>query len=356
MRCIIRGDVCTIRKEIKMQYRSEQFLSMFQGERGWDREARDYEPKDDAVHIEDTNDQWEWWYFDFTFENGYKAAATLHYHNMMMLPHVPTMQLFIYPPDGPPKVKLWAVRPGQENFAAKERCLIRMGDLIAEDTGEEYRLKMDMNDAGIDVTIKNVIRGWKPGTGVLWSDQERGKETGWIVPVPKGSVQGTLKVDGETIDVRGLAYHDHNWGNCPMEDPFWGWYWGRLFDPNYTLIYGWVVPKEKDMPVVSPFMLAKGSEIVASTDRLILTVEESKKDDQYGWDIPMRLRLQCRGQGINVDCLLNTERVVETLALPRGDGFFHYYRFLAGYQATIEVDGETEQVSGETLHEMMIME
>ena len=64
------------------------------------------------------------------------------------------MQLFLYPPEGPPKVKLWALRPGQENFAAKDRCLVRMGDLMAEDTGEAYRLVMDMKDLSVDLTIK----------------------------------------------------------------------------------------------------------------------------------------------------------------------------------------------------------
>lgn len=339
-----------------MQYRPEQFLSLFQGRKGWDREALTYEPRDDGVHIEDTNDQWEWWYFDFSFDNGYKAAVTFHYHNMMMLPHIPTMQLFVYPPEGPPKAKLWGLRPGQDKFAAKDRCLVRMGNLIAEDTGDGYRLKMDMRDVGIDVTIQNLIRSWKPGTGVLWSDQETGKETGWVIAVPKGRVQGTLKADGQTMEVHGLAYHDHNWGNGPMEGPFSGWYWARLFDPNYTLIYGWVIPRDEGMPVVSPCMLAKGSEIVVSTDQISLIVEETRPDDQYGFDLPMRLRIRCEGPGVDLDALLATEKVVEALELPRGESYFHYYRLLGSYEAAIEVDGVREQVSGETFHEMMLLE
>ncbi len=339
-----------------MQYSPEQFLSMFEGQRGWDRNARTYEAKDDAVHIEDTNDQWEWWYFDFSFDNGYKAVATFHYHNMMMVPHVPTMQLFLYPPEGPPSFKLWALRPGQENFAAKDHCLVRMGDLMAEDTGDGYHLVMDMKELGVDLTIKNVIRPWKPGTGILWSDLDDGIETGWVIAVPRGQAQGTIKVDGKIIEVQGHAYHDHNWGSSPMENPFQGWYWGRLFDPKYTMIYGWVIPREEGMPVVSPFMLAKGSEIIVSTDRISVTIEEEKRDDQYGFEMPMRLRIRSQGPGVDLDCLLSTKKVVEALQIPRGDGTFHYYRFLANYEASIEVDGVKEQASGETVHEMMVLE
>lgn len=339
-----------------MQYRTEQFLSLFQGQKGWDREARTYEPKDDAVHIEDTNEQWEWWYFDFSFDNGYKAAATFHYHNMMMVPHIPTMQLFVYPLEGPPKAKFWGLRTGQENFAAKDRCLVRMGDLIAEDMGDMYHLKMDMKDMGIDVTIQNVIRGWKAGTGILWSDPKAGLETGWVVAMPRGRVKGTLKVDGQIMEVKGLAYHDHNWGNGPMEGPFSGWYWARLFDPNYTLIYGWVMPRDKRIPVVAPCMLAKGSEIVVSTDQISVTVEETRRDDRYGFDLPVHQRIRCEGPGVDLEVSLATGKAVEALELPRGESCFHYYRLLGSYEASIEVDGIKEECSGETFHEMMVLE
>ncbi|MEW6529959.1 MAG: lipocalin-like domain-containing protein [Thermodesulfobacteriota bacterium] len=339
-----------------MTEEDRHFLTLFHGQRGWDREANTYERRDDGVHIEDSNDQWEWWYFDFSFGNGYKAAATLHYHNMMMLPHVPTMQLFIYPPDAPSKAKFWALRPGQENYAARDRCHVKMGNLSAEDTGDGYRLNLDMKDMGIDLTIRNVVPPWKAGSGVLWADSQTNLETGWIVAVPRGEVQGTLRVDGRTVDVEGLAYHDHNYGNGPMEKAFRGWYWGRLFDPTYTVVYGWVLPRDPSRPVVSPFMLAKDRKIVVSTDKMNLAVQESRVDDRYGFDMPMRLTIGCNGPGVRVDCQLVTKSVVETLALPRGNGFFHYYRFLAEYRALVRVDDKEDAVEGETFHEAMYLD
>jgi predicted secreted hydrolase len=264
------------------------------------------------------------------------------------------MQLFVYPPRGEPRFKLWAVRPGQESSAAVDRCRVNMGGLRAEDVGDGYRLVMDMKDLGLDVHIENTLPGWKAGTGLLWTDGQA--ETGWVVPVPRGRVHGTLTVDGMSMPVTGMAYHDHNWGTLEMEEQFWGWYWGRIFDPTYTLIYGWVMPKEAGRPVVSPFMLGKGSELVLGTDQITLTVEKTRQDEQYGWDIPQRLRLQCQGPSVTVDGVLTTERVVEALQLPRGESSYHYYRFLADYEADIEVDGQRDQVSGETLHELMILE
>ncbi|MGB9616422.1 MAG: hypothetical protein ACPL7J_03800, partial [Desulfomonilaceae bacterium] len=110
---------------------AKNFLTLFGGARGWDRNPQTYKVTDDAVHIADSNDQWEWWYFDFSFDNGYKAVATFHYHNMMIVPHIPTTQLFVYPPQGKPMAEMWAVRPGQQNYAARDRCEVRMGDFSA---------------------------------------------------------------------------------------------------------------------------------------------------------------------------------------------------------------------------------
>lgn len=339
-----------------MSDQPHNFLALYNGQRGWDRAAQTYKPSDDGVHIKDSNDQWEWWYFDFSFDNGYKAVATFHYHNMMMIPHIPTMQLFVYPPEGAPRFRLWALKPGQLNLAASDRCNVQMGALRAEDAGNEYRLLMDMKDIGLNVRIQNIVPPWKAGTGVLWSDPDIGQETGWIVAVPRGHAYGTLKLDGETMEVNGLAYHDHNYGNCPMEKTFSGWYWGRLYDPGYTLVYGWVIPRNQDMPVVSPLMLAKGSNIVVSTDNMTLTVEEYERDQKYGLDLPMRLRLRCCGSGVEIDCRLETDQVVESLELPRGSSFYHYCRFLARYEGVITVDGAHEKVSGETLHEAMFLD
>ena len=39
------------------------------------------------------------------------------------------------------------------------------------------------------------------------------KEHLFSSPVPEGAVTGTLTADGETRQVTGSGYHDHNWGN-----------------------------------------------------------------------------------------------------------------------------------------------
>ena len=63
--------------------------------------------------------------------------------------------------------------------------------------------------------------------------------TGYVVPVLAGSLDGTISVDGEHVDLSGgRGYHDHNWG-------FWegvSWKWGQVQTDDLSLIYGRVYP------------------------------------------------------------------------------------------------------------------
>jgi|UniRef100_A0A7C4EVW7 hypothetical protein len=335
---------------------AENFLTLFGGARGWDRNPQTYKIQDDAVHIADSNDHWEWWYFDFSFDNGYKAVATFHYRNMMIVPHIPTTQLFVYPPNGKPMAEMWALKPGQQHYAARDRCDVRMGDFSAVDQGDAYHVHMQMKRLGLDVTIRNTVPPWKAGTGVLWSEPSSAQETGWIVAIPRGIANGVLTIGEQVLNVRGAAYHDHNYGTGPMEKPFKAWYWGRLFDEQFTIIYGWVMPRVPGLPVVSPFMLARGSEIVLSTDLIHLIVTEIHDDKKFGFSLPMGMQILADVDNVNVDCRLKTERVVEALELPRGGKYFHYYRFLATYDADVNLDGTRHRASGETFHEAMYLD
>jgi len=67
-----------------------------------------------------------------------------------------------------------------------------MGDLFAEDTGEGFRLVRSMKDMGIDITIRNPVRGWNAFTILRFTlvDPELG--TAKSIPYAYGSV----KLDG----------------------------------------------------------------------------------------------------------------------------------------------------------------
>lgn len=47
---------------------------------------------------------------------------------------------------------------------------------------------------------------------------------------------GTITINGETVEVKGSGYHDHNWGNAPMDHILDNWLWGRAQVDGITVV------------------------------------------------------------------------------------------------------------------------
>ena len=322
---------------------------------GAERNPANFRRSDDAVHPDGAEDYYEWWYFDASFQNGYHIVVTFHYRNIFLRPMMPTIQFMIYRPDGSQVVR-YAACSEDEIYAGREYCDVRMGGSWARDTGESYEISMAIKDSSVRLVFKPMVPGWKPGTGFLYHNEKEGKISGWVVPVPHGEVEGELRIGDEIIPVKGTGYHDHNWGNYRFHETFHSWYWGRIHNEKYTVVYGWVIPQDKNAPVVSPLLIARNGEIVLSTDLLQARLEDPVEDDRTKKEYAGSLTLACETEGVSFLLDVKTKRVIEFMRLPRAmpwDQF--YYRFLADYRMTIGIDGRTDVAAGEFLHEMMIL-
>jgi hypothetical protein len=86
---------------------------------------------------------------------------------------------------------------------------------------------------------------------------------GWLIALPSANVQGNLTYGGQTFQVEGSGYHDHNWGTFDYNKVLDRWYWTRPDFGNYTLdaavsiasgLYGY-------QPFTA-FYLAKGNQVI----------------------------------------------------------------------------------------------
>ncbi|TLU51238.1 MAG: carotenoid 1,2-hydratase [Chlorobium sp.] len=65
----------------------------------------------------------------------------------------------------------------------------------------------------------------------------------WLLSVPKADVEGMIHIveqsDGSvrTIPFNAIGYHDHNFGDLPLQEYLARWYWGRAFSEYYDIIY-----------------------------------------------------------------------------------------------------------------------
>lgn len=333
----------------------KRYLSLFDGQRGAVRGATNYQPRDDGSHIYTQGDYYEWWYFDASFDNGYHCVVTYHYMNGFMKPIIPTIQVMIYKPDGTQTAR-YAACGKDEVFSSPDYCDVRMGDSWAKDTGDGYEMYIKVNKVGAHLTFKNVVPPWKPGTGLLYHDKDKCLVGGWVVPVPYGKVEGELFLKEETIKVHGAGYHDHNWGNSRMYEFTDSWYWGRVHTEKYAIDYGWVMPREKDAPVISPLLIARPGRIVLSTDMMHTELQDIVRDEKTGKEYAKKLIITSDAEGVKFNLTLNTHRVVDSMQLPKAaDWDQYYFRFLADYEMNIEVDGDRDQTAGELLHEYMVL-
>jgi predicted secreted hydrolase len=332
------------------------YLASFNGQPGAERNPTNYQRRDDGNHLYKSDEYYEWWYLDASFDNGYHIVLTFHYMNGFLKPMAPSIQLMIYKPDGT-QTAGYAISKLDEIYAGADYCDVRMGNNWLKDMGDgRYELFMVINGVGARLTLKNIVPGWKLGTGFNYKNEETGRVAGWTVPVPYAKVTGELYLKNETLPVKGVGYHDHNWGNYRCHQTFSGWYWGRIHKDEYALDYGWVLPRDPEAPVFSPLLIARGSEIVLSSTIMETKLEDIQKAEKTGRNYANRLIVTTDVLGVTMKLTIQTTRLIETMQLPKAaDWDQFYFRFLADYTLDLEIDGLKDHLSGEMLHEYMVL-
>ena len=98
-----------------------------------------------------------------------------------------------------------------------------------------YEFSLETPELAAHVTFTGIVPPARIGTGEFRLGES--DRLGWLVAIPRGTVEGTITLCGQTRMVRGLGYHDHNWGSLPFEDYLQEWYWGRAYLGDYTVIF-----------------------------------------------------------------------------------------------------------------------
>ena len=101
---------------------------------------------------------------------------------------------------------------------------------------EKYKIRIEPNDfdgLGFDVILKSQSMPYRPQDGVIKAGNDF---FAWLAAVPKGSFKGHFFENGNTIKIQGAGYHDHNWGNTPLQKLFKSWLWFRGEAGPYTVI------------------------------------------------------------------------------------------------------------------------
>ncbi len=180
----------------------------------------------------------EWWYFDMQLDDGSTLVATFNTkpNTAPDGPVDPSVLMIYHGADGT-KIRSDQRYPAAEFSADRERCDVQIGPNTVTGDLAEYTLHLEVDGVVADLQIVRGAPSWRPGAGITYFDSAHEQHLGWVVPVPYGTVSGTVTVNGETRNVTGSGYHDHNWGNKVMDAGLDHWFWGRAHIGDYTVVY-----------------------------------------------------------------------------------------------------------------------
>ncbi len=214
---------------------------------------------------------YEWWYFDAEYTDGSKIVVVFYTKAGFDVRGQanPTASLEITFPSGKTILKRISEGKGQIIRASREQCDVRICRSSIKYCDGNYLIHFVEGEVEYNCIMKPKLPMWRPGTGHWYYGERQEYYFAWFVGCPSADVSATLKVQGETFELNGNGYHDHNWGNIHMSKLMNHWYWCRANIGDYTIIACDIIAEKKYGYVRLPvFMVGK--------DGIILDDNEEK--------------------------------------------------------------------------------
>ena len=220
---------------------------------------------EDGMRTDGGPGSYEWWYTDAELEDG-TIIVTVFYtkdHFDVPGPAKPTAEIQITYPDGTSLRRTVYLNPGTTLSASKRLCEVTAGECFLRYDDGRYEIRSVDRDFEYSATSTSTLPMWRPETGFIFFGREKGAYFAWFVAQPSAVVSATLKVGGQVRDLKGRGYHDHNWGNAPMNKLINHWYWGRVRIGDYTVITSDIETAKKfGFARIPLFMIARNGEIL----------------------------------------------------------------------------------------------
>jgi hypothetical protein len=296
--------------------------------------VEDIELIDDAFHGTHKYFSMEWWYFDAILNDDYALHAGFKVYSLRNVGVVyPIIEIYkgrdlIVRILRPYLLDSLSASTSYPSVKVDGQPIIEFDREEFNTSGRwKYTVTVNINNQGVNLTFIGTTEGWKY---TIFNREE------WAVILPKADVFGTITVDGETINVTGRGYHDHNWNfTIGTKVREWGWYWGRLTGETYTLIFAWFMK--------TPF---KFNNLVVLNKDNGDYIEINPKDIQlsftnYTWKngirIPSQFRLSVENTSVNVDIFMNALSIHLI-----GSPLVHYWRYIVNVNGFISKDDDIE--------------
>lgn len=222
-------------------------------------------PWEDGRRTTGGKGDYEWWYFDSHLEGGASLVIVFYTKPMGKSngPLAPQATLELNLPDGRQFFEVVEVPPG--SFSASEQsCDVRIGPCRFQGNLRDYQIYFESPQVKAAVRLSGNVPAWRPETGHMYFGDRDEALFAWLPSVPEGDVRAEITIGGKTETYAGTGYHDHNWGNAPMQRLMHHWYWGRAKVGPYQVISSYITAEKRygytEIPI---FMLARDGKVLA---------------------------------------------------------------------------------------------
>lgn len=290
----------------------------------------------------------EWWYFDAQFTDGGTVAVTVATKppgGDVSPPFSPTVRVQYVSAEGV-STQVQPVFPAEQFSAREDRCDVRVGPNHISGDLHTYQVVTRDPQVSLDLRFTATVPSARIGTGRKLLGTS-GQHAGWVVPVPRADVTGTVVVGGDIVPVAGEGYHDHNWYDTGFREFMQEWYWARGQFGDDTIIFGADTSTPATGSVTLPFMIySHAGGMPIATDRNGAVTVESWRDED-GERIPDHLGFHWR----DGDDEIGIEMTDTHLLRGYGEHGMHYRRLSSTATLTTRMGGAQRQDTNRLIFE-----
>lgn len=217
---------------------------------------------EDGMRTSGERNEFEWWYFDAKLDDG--SILVAYFWKVHFIADQYFVGFNYRDPEGNDFFKMKYFKKKNVSFSP-DSCEVIYGDNQFKGNLKTYHIKIDPDDfdgIGFDVKLTSKLKPFRPQDGIIKAGDDY---FAWLAAVPNGAVDGELLINGQKSKINGSGYHDHNWGNTPLQYLFdsWVWFRGEIEDKTVVAAVLYMTDKRGgyDVPIL---YVADSSQVLLS--------------------------------------------------------------------------------------------
>jgi predicted secreted hydrolase len=311
---------------------------------------------EDGLRTAAADGTFEWWYFDAHLDDGSTVTVEFHTKPPYVSPKAPLTPFVLFTLTDRDGTRTDRTYLGEvaEFAASGNDCDVTIGRNTFRRNAEGYVIHLEIDDLVADFTLRPDVPRWRPETGHAFFGEQEERYIAWLPVCTRGATDAVITIGNHTERLRGVGYHDHNWGNVAPRAVLDHWYWGRARVGDYTVVtLNFVSHQKYDKARLPAVMVAKDGEIIASAvgaDCIEFNGTDIVEHVETG--VPVATRLEYRFRAGDDEFQVTFERRRDVFTLDFGSAGA-YLRFQGDVSIVHTHDGQLSRGSGQTLWELL---